>query len=421
MSIDKLAKGLNNSYGLHTDNALRFSKQIIDLFPSDLNPEKGVIKFVSDESLKSYFGGGDAPITIIRGQKKYDIWMMELWGRRCSYYISQLSKGIKFSNNILSNKERAESTAISNDLENVKNILNERFRIERNPRFSASISLDQRRDVANFHVTYLDPILFSSLYVLLSEGEYLTHDQKRFLYESINKEFSIYTNNGERKVGELIADESTIWWAFVEIVKRTGIDSFLIGKNKGRDGAIKVCLNLINNNNTIFPDRKMVLMEATPEIYGKTRTSMLLVKNAIEFVKLADLSPYESDADRIFDYINRQISYIFGCSSIDEHAYLNGLYLESLSFAYDIIVSPNMRFFDKLEKFLKTASGDDDLETLKNNVRLLCDEGKTDLKAGSSIMNQLKQAIESIDKYSDLSVKKLSKLKKAYDLWEFFS
>lgn len=95
----------------------------------------------------------------------YNEWYLHFWGRRCAFYLSSLARGLKASLVVTKSDEKKIK-----ELENLAQHLSEAFRSTLD--LESVLRKSQRRQVVdklsllNLRLTYLDPILFTALYLL---------------------------------------------------------------------------------------------------------------------------------------------------------------------------------------------------------------------------------------------------------------
>lgn len=302
----------------------------------DPDAHENVRRLVSDTKVCELIGAPPNGIKLEDGHPgDYEQWLFNLWGRRCSYYLSSLIDGLNAAKKI---DQSQELDSLIKDLEVPKLKLAEHFKSWGYTQITPEASLKSRGDIANFHVTYLDPVLFSSLYYLnrFRHEEHLQNKTETIdkLWRLIKREVGVSTNRGN-KMSEHVIDESTVWWGFLELVNRDKED-FHLGRFKRWNGVVNVCMNLIHSNNRKIrcPQEDEKLREATPEIYGKIRTCTLVAKNCLALVKLVPAKELAGIRNELSAFVGNQFAYVIGdIEKVSKHLCFIGINLELSSCA----------------------------------------------------------------------------------------
>lgn len=162
--------------------------------------------------------------------------------------------------------------------------------------------------VTSFHVTYLDPALFSALILLdrvraaeIKVGNHSgtwaqplhadlgigddteAQEVRRSLLSLISNDFARFI---ESPTPAALADDATLWWAFAELIDH-GKMSFAAGRYRGYGGAATLCGELARRTRaqTVTPTFGLARSEATPEIHCDLRTALRTIQNAIRILK----------------------------------------------------------------------------------------------------------------------------------------
>ena len=290
-----------------------------------------VRRLVGYPQLAPLLGAPNEGLELFKTDHPYDLWMGHMWGRRCSYYISNLFTGLRSASRFRHGTKDLEHLVAQ--LAQIEKTLSACFKRQWEVHSSPEKSLLSRGDIANFHITYLEPALFSSLYLLQrNRREKHSWDQRAeaILWRLIRDEVAKSTTSGDGK-SEHMVDESTVWWGYIELLKQDR-KAFKLGRHSGWRGAIQVCRNLIHTNGGAmrWPTPAEVKHEATPEVYGQVRTRILVTKNCIELASIVpsrSLKPISCD---LSEFAEEQITLISGdlAQEVQRHVYLTGLALD---------------------------------------------------------------------------------------------
>ncbi len=296
-----------------------------------------------DNKLFKYFGAEQKDVKALSFKEKdygeevtYNEWCLHLWGRRIYSFLSIFTRGLLCAKECESLLEHKVDNKTLSVLSKKCRILEDAFKPK--PRiFSPMQSLEERRDIANFHVTYLDPKLFSALMFwqkLKKHDQEVTNNKKerKLILEIIRREVSRYTKKGTKKI-ESLADESTLWWGIRTLIEETR-DEFKIGNYERYEGALQICLNLIESNTygtPKYPDKNVVMTEATWEIHGEFRTRLLAAMNCVEILQCLPEKLQKKASPRFLSFIEEQILYaIKSPEKRFQHMYFLGVFLEAI-------------------------------------------------------------------------------------------
>jgi hypothetical protein len=296
-------------------------------------------------------GSRDAP---------YTQWLHAIWGRRCGIYFFALAKGLRASTKV-QKEERVEKLA--DRIDGIASTFGEAFRRQRLPLDTLRNALLSGHGITPFHVTYLDPTLFSGLMLLQRvrttaklvgsnrdrwestrngdmgiKSDKEAEDVCRQLVELIRDEVNRYVRVGKSPA---LADDSTLWWAVTELIELDK-DRFVVGKYHGRHGAAELCHKLADwtVESPAQPHFGMALSEATPEIHSELRTKLLVLQNALRILQ-HDWPPSERShlqpvLTRLCGSLVERVQGYPGTNVVNgrervEHAYFSGLGLEVAS------------------------------------------------------------------------------------------
>jgi len=338
-SIDLPQKEIADWHGRLLQKANQSADILLNICGAS-DAHESVKKLVGDPKISALLGAPPNGIRLENGHHcDYERWLFNLWGRRCSYYLSSLIDGLIAAQKI---NQTSELKSLIKDLETPKKRLAEHFKSWVYAQVTPESSLIKRHDIANFHVTYLDPVLFSSLYYLnrFRNDGHLQDKAKAMdkLWRLIKREVSLSTNSGN-KTSDQVLDESTVWWGFFELVERDQID-FHLGKFERWKGVADICKNLMNSNygGLRFPLEAETLREATPEIYGQIRTRTLIAKNCLGLVRLVPPKELAGIRGEFSNYIGSHINYVIGgFEQVSNHLSWIGINLELSSNAMQMV------------------------------------------------------------------------------------
>ena len=308
----------------------------------------------------------------------YTQWLHAGWGRRCGIYFDALSKGLLESMEVL---EDESVRNLARRIGELSRMMNE-FRPTRRPADTLRNALRRGHGITPFHVTYLDPALFSSLIALNRiEGEKpgslgyselgiedadSREEVRHGLLKLIRDQVELYTKNGNGK-SETLADDSALWWGVAELIDQKG--GFKIGKYEHRTGAVELCCKLARwtLESPAEPTFGMALGEATPEIYHRgLRTKLFVIKNALRILR-ADWS--SSQRERLRNPLTKLVTVRLDqvrryppdgerrAGEEEEHAYFTGLGLETASQCLMYVES--LGFKVELSEMEASKSGDE--------------------------------------------------------------
>ena len=329
--------------------ALSVGKLAVDITAeTDLDGKRMVCQLLDRPALRTCFGAPaqDTPLPPRTKLELWDEWLLHLWGRRCFRYLTALINGLKACQKIKPSPDN--STEITNlvlGLELVSSALRSIFISSNNPRNTPSSSLKERQDIANFHITYIDPVLFSALHILhdphISSWDSST---KRTLWKSVKSELIKHTKNGTGK-SDHIGDEATTWWGITSLIREEK-DRFCLSEAdqiRGYQRAAEVCVNLAQatDGKVSFPSADDVWTEATPEIYGETRTRLLIAKNCADVIGLLRSQVKPESLAPLEEYLVEHFLFVIGKGNdqIQQHIALLGFALETSSAILQLIHS----------------------------------------------------------------------------------
>jgi len=297
-----------------------------------------------DNKLFKYFGAQQKDLRMLVFRDKnnseevtYNEWCLHLWGRRIYSFLSIFTRGLYCATeceNILDHKvDRKILKVLSKKCKILEDVFKPKPRT-----FNAMQSLEERGDIANFHITYLDPKLFSALmfWQRMKKQSRENDDNKKrlaIILGIIEREVSRYTRDGQIKI-KALADESTLWWG-IRVLLEEKKNEFKIGRNKkGYKGALQICLNLIESDKheiPRYPEKNFVMTEATWEIHGEFRTRLLISMNCVQILQSLPSDLKEEACSNFFPFIEEQILYaVKSPDNIFQHIYFNGVFLEAI-------------------------------------------------------------------------------------------
>lgn len=329
----------------HIHKAQYFSTNLFEvigpLAPNGRNGNHKIEEYIplllKNDIIRSMVGGPQKKIVFPKQFTLYDKWLLHLWSRRLIFYLGMLSRGL---NKVDKYYYTTLNRNILDFLEDFVEMLKFGFATKLEHTKSMRDSLKEREDIVNYHITYLDPILFSSLYHLYNyKGKWESKDVK-LLYNLIKSEVLKYTLNGTDR-SDLIADESTLWWGISELLKKDGEvitlddNKFSLSENyehKKLD-ITDICIKLMCEDDPKSPDPKNTFAEATPEIYNEVRTRLLIIKNCFTiWDHLSELSRSRI-YDKITKYLRHNINRLILHYQVREidHIYTCGLFLDTFA------------------------------------------------------------------------------------------
>lgn len=295
------------------------------------SPEEMIQKLVAHPKLAPQLGAPSCELKLFKSQlHPYEAWLLNLWGRRCNYFISNLAYGLEQAARL--QPQDLELARLVEEFGELGNSLSVRFDRVFQVGTTPEKSLLERGDLANFHNTYLDSVLFSALYQLQRSrrrGHEMGKEAREILWRLIRSEVSNSTEDGTGK-SENVIDMSTVWWGFVELVKSTERE-FELGAYSGWLGVVDVCRNLIHSNDGAlrWPRPEEIIYEATPEIYGPLRTSILVALNCVNFADALPPRALAVVADDLSVFAGEQFTYILGRpEEVESHICWLGLGLQ---------------------------------------------------------------------------------------------
>ncbi len=263
----------------------------------------------------------------------YDRWFRELWGRRCAYYMSIFSSGIRAGTKAFGNATSIRKELVEIVAHQAKSLKSAYSRCNVRS-LTPELSLKERGDIAPFHQTYLDPVLFSSLLMLAQHkmGDVdLSTRSIGILQKNVVKELLLYTRNGESIIFS-IADESTIWWAISYLIKSIETNQLVSGaESPSVQELLSICRTLIERRDILYPENVLALKEATPEIYGEIRTRMLIAKNCISILGDTSSDNFLTASATLWPHLDEQLRVITRSEEYLSHIYFLGLGLELTS------------------------------------------------------------------------------------------
>ncbi|MEM7167241.1 MAG: alpha/beta fold hydrolase [Planctomycetota bacterium] len=184
-------------------------------------------------------------------------------------------------------------------------------------------------DIANFLVTYLDPVLFSTLYYLVVHGD---DTDLEIALALVVDEMKNATKDGTTLDIQRVVDEGTIWWGLRVLLDQFG-GEFRLGRHVGYKGIAEVCSNLMNGNrrSVICPSVEEATTEATPEIHVEEKTRLRVIQNCAEIAQaLESEGGQDLVAKKLWAFSAIQLDCLAGSDVLEEHMYFVGLTLEVL-------------------------------------------------------------------------------------------
>lgn len=292
--------------------------------------------------VEGWSGSRDAP---------YTQWLHAVWRRRCEVYFAALSRGLLASCDV---NHDDEARTLGNRIGELASGFAEAIRQRRRPRGNLREALKSPHGITSFHVTYLDPTLYSCLILLrqVEDSEFPrkrefgiadnkeADDIRQELLDLIRLEVLRYTNFGTRK-SEFLADDSTLWWAVAELVHQR-VNNLAVGNYKGPRGPAEFCKKLVDwaLHSPPEPDSGTALSEVTFEIHVPFRTRVLVLQNAVRILQAQWLPPDRQLLEPVMNtLVARTLEQVVSYPSYDipgsdvplEHAYFSGLGLEVVS------------------------------------------------------------------------------------------
>lgn len=323
---------------------------------------KTVKNYLGDTDFRAYIGAEKDDLIVFgeivpKETITYSEWLLNLWGRKIYTYLSIFERGLACSNKCCAFMQYKIGESTLKKLSKIRKSLEEGFKRKSFRSFTEAQSLTERRDIVNFHITYLDPILFSTLVLLREKAASFRESGNMRPWDIIEEEVSSYTREGSDKIATL-ADESSLWWGINTLIKEIKNGrSFEIGQYSDYQGAIEICMNLISKKPIVHPEKQLLWTEATPEIYGKTRTYSLILKNCVEILENIPDNIRESTQPKFAPFLEQLIYSILNTPTRTlEHLYFKGVLLES--------IAPYLCFVAK-KRTLKPPTGRDNLTSEK--------------------------------------------------------
>lgn len=290
-------------------------------------------QYMWSNELRAFFGGPSDAYPVSSGSKVFDEWFFKLWGRRCSFYITQLRIGLERSGSCSWLTRASNLREISQSLGQIETKLRTDFSYSSHPRMSRVESLRERRDIANFLVTYIDPILFSSLHWYERDRNNLdSHsadenpDHMVTLRKLIAEEVGKYSDDGS-EINNTVADASNLWWGLRIMIGENG-ENFKLGDHEGYEGAARVLMNFVNSGRQKYPPSELTWTEATPEIHGETKTKLWIAINCVKILEALGEYLSRSELNRVRAFISHQL---LSCvnAEVRSHIYLLGVALQA--------------------------------------------------------------------------------------------
>lgn len=263
--------------------------------------KKGCIlkKIVQNNHLLEFFGGPSFRIhgPISENPVSFDYWYLRLWSRRMQIYLSAFLEGAKYI-------ESAKSVLNFENLNNYNTFLNVNYPSTRSYRADQEEFIRQRKDIIHAFKTYLDPMLFSTLFFYKTQKYLLTKD-KEIILEKIKTEIELYTDSGTHKL-RLLDDESTLWWGIKELLFARG-EKFVCGSLHGYGGLIELCRTIMKNGPINYPDLGSTYTEATYEIHGEVRTNLYLIRNVADIIFYLEERNIEVNIE-LYEFLNEMMN-----------------------------------------------------------------------------------------------------------------
>lgn len=335
---------------LHRQNvhsASRWGENILKCWNGSYKSFDLLKALLASGPLRKIFGGPKRTIDLGLGEldpNPYVSWLTNLWGRRCIAYLDVLSRGLALASKIegaAQTKERLRLTGIASHLRNFHRRLDRNYGRTYETGKAPEDSLNSRRDIANFHQTYLDPILFTCLLLKRRIQESSLRSAKPILWSLIQSEVAKGTQEGKGRSTHIV-DESTLWWGLLTLIEHDQESfSFPGVSQRGWPLISKTVCNLIRvgtNHELRFPSPKESRFEATPEIYGEARTRILIAQNCIRLLEILPDSPAADLIEPASQYLRTQLAGIRDLQTeISKHVCLIGLTIELTSKALSAI------------------------------------------------------------------------------------
>jgi hypothetical protein len=291
--------------------------------------------------------GCTSPFWLPTGTDRYASWQRSLWGRRCKYYTGTLTLGLQaatprtFDHNptTFTESETLESETLERSFtDNITATLCSSFLPPTGGPVEVATSLDNRGDIANFQVTYLDPTLFSALFWSLNES--LSNND--LLWQIIETELLSHTDNLTRVTKDNTADESTVWWALSALLAKKQNEFHLKADlaYEGHEGFTTLTKKLLLQHDVtkpVAPSNQRSLGEATAEIHDSTKTRLWLVKNWTDILRTWNRNGWNDShtiRKQLLPLILQHLTILYEQDqqrrTIAAHMYLTGLALEVL-------------------------------------------------------------------------------------------
>lgn len=277
---------------------------------------------VSHNEIGPFVGAPPGTAETLGGRTPYAEFLTHLWGRRCLYFFEQARAGLVVAVK-LSPRTRGFDAVPVEELEGILELLRGGFAKGLNIPDKEPINL------ANHHVTYIDPVLFSALYLLHTareRGIQLKPDQTRELLLTDQQQVASYTRGGTDVAPDL-QDESTLWWGVVRL-HRDMPDDFRVGKLDGNGGVLQLLRVLVKRQDPKFPSADIARREATFDMHNETRTRLWIVKNALYFLG-ADHGLPKDLASSLTSLVYNHLVKVSGKQrEVGEHCYFAGLAMD---------------------------------------------------------------------------------------------
>ena len=290
-----------------------------------LRVDATLFHFSSRPETREYLGGSNAPLPLYSEADGFDDWMYQFWGRRCFVYLSQLKRGLE---NAAERSWVTRRGEVSTAYKSVSAMVEKLRKFDYFPHTKIEIeeSLREREDIINFHMTYIDSILFSALCLLQRFSLKLDQDVREKLINLVRSEVERYSYNGSG-LSQTLKDTSSIWWGLNVLIGEDGRD-FRLGDFEGPDNAISFCMRIIRNGDIRYPDKKFLWREATAEIHGESRTCLYTAINCARIVRSLSNSLTEESLTSFSTYIDSQLNSCYD-EDVKSHVYKLGLSIEA--------------------------------------------------------------------------------------------
>lgn len=289
--------------------------------------------------------GCSSPFWLPSGSDPFPRWQRTLWGRRCKHYAMSLTRGMQAAKprNLEYVEGDEEVRSVEENTEcnfttRITEVLRRDFLPPTGPNKEIATSLNNRGDIANFHVTYLDPTLFSALFWSLTDDV----ANIETIWDIIQREVIRHTDRLTRITKDNTCDESTVWWALAMMLER-GEERFALKSNhngeerrfEGHRGFARLAKTLLMHHDVdepVWPKGDRALGEATAEIHDDIRTRLMLIKNWTGLLKLAERRNWDHWSElkaKMLDVTRGHLAILSQKRrEITSHMYRTGLALE---------------------------------------------------------------------------------------------